>query len=228
MFHMLKEACWNSNFQMNPKKIMSDFESSLIPSIAIQFPGSKHKGYFYHFSQAIWRKVQSLGYQTEYLHNDQIRVFIREMMALAFIPEWEVSIGFQSLCTDTPEDLNVGEFTDYMDRTWINGTFKPELWNVFDSNGPRTNNHLEGWHNRLNSFLGRRHPNIYQLMEFITKEQAVIDIEILQLQSDALAPPKKMYIALECRIENLRQKYMSGELDMDEYLLRIANNLGNR
>ena len=227
MFHMLKEACWNCNFQMNPKKIMSDFESSLIPSIAIQFPGSKHKGCFYHFSQAIWRKVQSLGYQTEYLHNDQIRVFIREMMALAFIPEWEVSIGFQSLCTDTPEDLNVGEFTDYMDRTWINGTFKPELWNVFDSNGPHTNNHLEGWHNRLNSFLGRRHPNIYQLMEFITKEQAVIDIEILQLQSGALAPPK-MYIALECRIENLQQKYMSGELDMDEYLLRIANNLGNR
>ena len=35
-----------------------------------------------------------LGYQTEYLHNDQIRVFIREMMALAFIPGWEVSIAF--------------------------------------------------------------------------------------------------------------------------------------
>ena len=67
----------------------------------------------------------------EYLHDDQIRVFIREMMALAFIPEWEVSIAFQLLCTYTPEDLNVGEFIDYMDRTWINGLFKPELWNVF-------------------------------------------------------------------------------------------------
>ena len=66
-------------------------------------------------------------------------------------------------------------------------------------------------------------------MAFITKEQAVIDIEILQLQSGALAPSKKkMYIALEYRIENLRQKYMSGELDIDEYLLRIANNLANR
>ena len=66
-------------------------------------------------------------------------------------------------------------------------------------------------------------------MEYITKEQAVIDIEVLQLQSGAFAPPmKEMYIALECRIENLRQKYMSGELDIDEYLLRIANNLANR
>ena len=56
MFHMLKEACWNTYFQMNSKRIMSDFECSLIPSIAIQFPGSKHKVCFYHFSQAIWRK----------------------------------------------------------------------------------------------------------------------------------------------------------------------------
>ena len=66
-------------------------------------------------------------------------------------------------------------------------------------------------------------------MEFITNEQTVIDIEVIQLQSSALAPPKKkIYIALEYRIENLRQKYKSGELDIDEYLLRIANNLANR
>ena len=108
-------------------------------------------------------------------------------MALAFIPEWEVSIAFQSLCTDTPEALNVGEFTDYMDRTWIMEHSNLSC-GMFST---RTNNHLEGWHNRLNSFLGRRHPNIYQLMAFITKEQAAIDIEILQLQSGALAPPKK-------------------------------------
>ena len=39
----------------------------------------------------------------------------------------------------------LAQLTDYMDRTWINGTFKPEMWNVFDSNGPHTSNHLEGW-----------------------------------------------------------------------------------
>ena len=27
-------------------------------------------------------------------------------MALAFVPEWEVNIVFQSLCADAPEDLN--------------------------------------------------------------------------------------------------------------------------
>ena len=84
-------------------------------------------------------------------------------MALAFIPEWEVDIVFQSLCADAPEDLNIGEFIDYI-------VFKSEMWNVLEFDGPRTNNHLEGWHNRLNSFSGRRHPNIYQLMDFITNK----------------------------------------------------------
>ena len=46
------------------------------------------------------------------------------------------------------------------------------MWYCFDWDGPRTNNHVEGWHNKLNSFLGKRHPNIYQLMEFIKNEQA--------------------------------------------------------
>ena len=62
---MLKKACWNSNFQMNPKKIMSNFESSLILSIAIQLPGSKHKGCFYHFSQSGGKfKVQVIKLST--------------------------------------------------------------------------------------------------------------------------------------------------------------------
>ena len=54
-----------------------------------------------------------------------------------------------------------------------------------------------------------------------------MDIEIVQLQSVALAPPrKKMCLPLECRIENLRDKHMSGELNIEEYLL-IRNSLAN-
>ena len=48
-------------------------------------------------------------------------------------------------------------------------------------------------------------------MEFITKEQAVIDIEVFQLQSAQAPPKKKIYIALECRVESLRQKYFKSD-----------------
>ena len=82
------------------------------------------------------------------------------------------------------------------------------MWNVFD--GLRTNNYVEGWHNKLNSFLGRRHPNIYQLMEFIKNEQANTSIELVQPQSGAMPPPKKKYIMLESRLNIIRENTSVG------------------
>lgn len=54
---------------------------------------------------------------------------------LAFLPVWEVEIAFQALCTDW-QALSVNDFIEYMDRTWINVTFKTEMWDVFVWDGP--------------------------------------------------------------------------------------------
>ena len=37
--------------------------------------------------------------------------------------------------------------------------------------GPRTNNHLEGWHYRLNRLARKKHPN-HEVIEIIKQEQA--------------------------------------------------------
>ena len=59
-------------------------------------------------------------------------------------------------------------------------------------------------------------------MVFIKNEQANTSIELVQLQSGVIPPPKKRkYI----RLNIIREKYISGELEMNEYLLKIANNL---
>ena len=42
----------------------------------------------------------------------------------------------------------------------------------FDNEGPRTNNHLEGWHGRLKKHLNHAHPNIFVLIELLQKTQA--------------------------------------------------------
>ena len=36
------------------------------------------------------------------------------------------------------------------------------LWNVYetDSGSPRTNNHVEGWHNKLKRVARKAHPNV--------------------------------------------------------------------
>ena len=46
------------------------------------------------------------------------------------------------------------------------GQFSPILWNVFDEHTycPRTNNNLEGWHDKLKRIARKAHVNIYEIV----------------------------------------------------------------
>ena len=48
-------------------------------------------------------------------------------------------------------------------------------WSVYERvpvDDPRTNNFLEGWHNRFASVLGVAHPDIYKFIKSLKSEQA--------------------------------------------------------
>ena len=47
--------------------------------------------------------------------------------------------------TDTPANTNT--FTNYFTTQWIDGD--RQIWNHFNTDVPRTINHIEGWHNKL-------------------------------------------------------------------------------
>ncbi|KRX29229.1 hypothetical protein T05_7699 [Trichinella murrelli] len=58
-------------------------------------------------------------------------------------------------------------------REWMTDERLP-LWNVYNVN-IRTNNHLEGWHNRLNRKAGKSHNVLYELLQLLISEQGVMD-----------------------------------------------------
>jgi hypothetical protein len=51
MFTQLKVACQGLGLQLSPQEILSDFESGLIPAVALEFPASHHRGCHFHFCQ---------------------------------------------------------------------------------------------------------------------------------------------------------------------------------
>ena len=57
---------------------------------------------------------------------------------------------------------------------------KPCMWNYFAHSGPRTNNDLEEWHNRLKKKV---HPIFYEVLEVFQKEQPPAEVTIVQLQA---------------------------------------------
>ncbi len=139
-FQKLKESCQDNGLHLNPSVILSDFEGGIIRSIALQFPGAHHQGCFYHFSQEIWRAIQSHGLQVQYTTSDSLRLFIRHLMALAFLPEWEISIHYSELQQRKPSGLpQLDDLLDYFENTRLEGgQFSPAMWSVFECDGNRT------------------------------------------------------------------------------------------
>ena len=68
------------------------------------------------------------------------------------------------------------------------------MWNMNDrveEDLPRTNNHIEGWHRKMNSAMGSCHPNIWKFLDVIMKEQGLTDVKLNQAQGGHVAPPQR-------------------------------------
>jgi hypothetical protein len=62
-------------------------------------------------------------------------------------------------------------FADYVTEYWVEVNNRQQ-WHHFDTEDPRTNNHLEGWHGKSMKHLIHSHPNIFVLIELLQKTQA--------------------------------------------------------
>ena len=116
---------------------------------------------------------------------------------------------------------------DYFENTWLEGgQFSPAMWCVFECDGNRTNNHLEGWHNKFNAVISWPHPNIYQLVDVIREEQAVTELTAVQLEAGSQPPRKRRrYTAVDERLAKLKKDYTEGDKTIDQYIVGVAYNL---
>lgn len=82
-FDTLKTVLQQWGYVLEPTSVVADFERALIQSVELQFPTSTTKGCFYHYTQAIWRKVQNLGMQGADQDDEDVKKFIQKCTALA-------------------------------------------------------------------------------------------------------------------------------------------------
>lgn len=113
----------------------------------LQFSNSHHVGCFFHYTQAIYRKIQNLGLSNEYAADENIRNICRKLMALALMPV--------SLVIETFDDLHdlifqlpsakcdlLKSLFNYFENQWIKRV-DVKTWNVYGLK-LRTNNNAEG------------------------------------------------------------------------------------
>jgi hypothetical protein len=104
------------------KTIMVDFVKAAMNAINYEFPKTKVKGCFFHFSQCIWRQVQDVDLQTRYKDDVTFALQVRKLPSLAYVPKNEVINAYNNLLETTyftEHDKLLSPILNYFEETWI-------------------------------------------------------------------------------------------------------------
>jgi len=201
---------------LKPETIMIDFEEAAINAFEAEFPSADLKGCYFHFTQCLGRKLQTLP-QPEHLYttNSEFALNVRTLAELAFVPVDDVVETYEML-VDSPfftTNICLHPMLDYVEDKWIerqtirrrhNPRYRILLWNCFNRTVeglPRTNNYMEEWHRGFNGSMSCMHPSIFKFIDKLKDEQNLNETKIEQYLSGVSAPlGRRKYVSLEARL----------------------------
>lgn len=145
-------------------------------------------------------------------------------MALGFAPPLLVRTTFTQIEAQGPVHLQ--PLYDYFRQQWLTAT-PPAMWNVYQS-ALRTNNDVEGWHNRFSKAVNKHHPNIWHFITCLITEQAMSEVTLQQIAAGQnVRESNKKYVKLNSRINRLRQRFAGGRLNVMEFVTGVSHNMQN-
>ena len=119
---------------------------------------------------------------------------------------------------NVPPRHDYTKLTDYVTWTWIEGRFSQPAWNHYQTEGPRTNNHLEGWYNKLRKRVDVTHRTIYKIIDEFKQEQAAKDEKIEQYSNGGHKHKRaKKYREIDARLATLKTELTTGAKTFNEY-----------
>lgn len=204
MFGELRRALYDKFGNLGQiKYILTDFELAAIDAAKTIFPGITLKGCIFHFRQAVMRHIANEGLKITYNENNppEVKTWLRKIMSLSMLPTNFIKQAWEMLKTPPNVTENalverMQAFSNYFQRTWIDGSFPLDLWSHYDNVGPRTTNLAEGWHNSLNHSLRMPHPSMTNFINWLQQCQNEVNIRALQIDAGNVSKKQKAKYAL--------------------------------
>ena len=72
-----------------------------------------------------------------------------------------LGVAAEKPSAEKPSVTRIEEVIDYFKCTWLNGQFRLTVWKMFMEDGPRTNNNLDRWHNKVKEITGKKSTQHY-------------------------------------------------------------------
>lgn len=206
-----------------------DFERAAIDAVVSQWPTlppPKTKGCFFHYTQAVLRATKRIGLWRSYNTDNDVKKFVRRLMALPLIPMDRIDDAWLEIVGDAPDpnhpqrDLCT-ELENYIVNTWIddNALFERQLWNHYGEDNDKTSNAAESSHHRINSICGKNRLNIHAFCREISSEVSNSETKINQRELGAPIPKKKKTSTIfRDRLSRYRAEYERGDRNLRQFL----------
>uniref|UniRef100_A0A915D9N5 L-aminoadipate-semialdehyde dehydrogenase-phosphopantetheinyl transferase n=2 Tax=Ditylenchus dipsaci TaxID=166011 RepID=A0A915D9N5_9BILA len=186
-----------NNFSQKPRKpfnVLRYFEIAPLIDLKERFPMAEFNYCLFHQSQAVFSSLRKKGLLPLY-NNADVKMLLRCLSALAFLPVNEVTLGFGGVVAALEEKIQDGSVDrnkiedlrahlQYFENTYVgrvdendfltDALFPVSGWNVFSSvlnKAPRTNNAMEGWHRLFNKKFSKRNLNLSHFIVRLKEEE---------------------------------------------------------
>lgn len=213
LFQEIIDFAANNDIELNPVRVLTDFEQAPINAITYEFPGAIAKGCFFHLGHSLWRRIQSAGLVRRYGEDPDFSLKMRLILALAFLPPSEIPDAFNDVKAGIPHEAE--SVCSWFDENYVNGRcrrgrgrplYPPTFWSVadqLDAGLPRTQNSVEAWHRRLGSLLSRKHVDVFTMINQLRHEQQRTKKRFEDILQGKPIPKTKNYLEREARISSV-------------------------
>ena len=144
---------------------------------------------------------------------------------MAFIPIDLLDSTFQYLLSIQPESLNSDKlrlFVNYFESTWIgrDSKFPKDMWNHYETIGPRSNNHVEGYNLKFNRYVETIHPNVYKLIQDMRDQEAFCSMNYIQRNNGRLSKSfrRPIDIKRDDILFNLKTLFFYQSISLNNYI----------
>ena len=207
--------------------MVGDFEAAVWQSMKEIFPNVKLRGCHFHFTKAVFEKVKFFGLQSDYNDKDNhanVTSTVRRLFSLPFLPHATMAQVFTQISEESDQaDDRIQRLLTYFNNAWFHSPiWSPRSFCVYHRL-VRTNNDVEGYHNRLNRKCRKEHPPFYQLLEVLYKEASIVEITAkLVTNQDVRLHRKKRTKYVQQKICDLWDLYDQGHIEPMAFLEAIG------
>lgn len=207
-YHTLFDIIKTSFPNWNPSKILLDYEKAAMNALRKVFPDTTLKGCFYHFCRSLFKKSKELGIKSRVQ-----RRHVARCAGLARLPLKYITAGYNYIMKKTPKNKEIAKFNDYFNRFWIKDVQFIKTW-CCQGEEIRNTNHLEGWHSRINRFVGQKRPSIAKILDILEKEFKMRDRKTKRKNYN--------YVEIDKEINETIEELMAKEINVRHCLEIIA------